>query len=97
MTYMDTRNLTFDESYNVSFKDESVVYDDLLSEIVGRLLKARESGEIGDVELRILVAAIAKKALKKDIQSAAKFITKPKSRRKSLFFAYSELKRNYAS
>ncbi len=96
-TCMDTKNLIFDENYNISFNDDGAVYDDFLSEIVGKLSEARENGEIGDVEFRILLGAIAKKALKKDIQNATKFITKTKSKKKSLFFAYSELKRDYAS
>lgn len=94
---MDTKDLIFDENYNISLKEEGSAYDDLLSEIIGKLLEARENGEVSDAEFRILINVFVKKAIRKDAQSAAKFITKPRSRKKSLFFSYSEFKRSYAS
>ena len=96
-TNVDTKNFVFDENYNISLKEEGSAYDDLLSEIIGKLLEARASGEVNEAEFRVLARTFIKKAIKKDVQGAAKFIAKPRSRKKSLFFSYSEFKRSYAS
>ena len=96
--YMDIniKDIIVDKNYNITLKDNGAIYTDLLDELIDKLIESKEKNEISDEEFKVLASFIIQKLMKKDIESIVKHI-RPKNKKKSLFFAYSELKRNYAS
>ena len=92
---MDLNKITVDRDYSLILKDEGSVYDDALSGMVEKLIEARERNEISDVEFKMYTSLVIQKMIKKDIEKLVSQV-RPKSRKKSLLFAYTELKKNYA-